>query len=63
MDKETKQLLYQLSDIFEDAVDKLVDKREHCTMKDKYDYRYITRKIERAAINIRLAIDKAEASV
>lgn len=63
MDKETKQLLYQLSDILEDAVDKLVIKRENSKSIEKYDYRYTTRKIEKAAINIRMAIDKFEANV
>ena len=63
MDNETKQLLYQLSNILEDAVDKIIVKRDNCPMIDKYDYRYTTRKIEKAAINIRLAIDKFEANV
>lgn len=63
MDKETKQLLYQLSNILEDAVDKIIVKRDNSDNVDKYDYRYTTRKIEKAAINIRLAIDKFEANV
>lgn len=62
MDKETKQLLYQLSDILEDAVDKIIVKRDNSHSIEKYDYRYMTKKIEKAAINIRLAIDKIEAN-
>lgn len=61
MDQETKQLLYQLSDIFEDAVDKLAAKRDKST--DKYLDRYIAKKIEKAAIAIRMAIDKFEATI
>lgn len=63
MDQETKQLLYQLSDILEDAVDNLAAKRDSCDGKDKYDYRYTCKKVQQAAINIRLAIDKVTATV
>lgn len=63
MDKETKQLLYQLSNILEDAVDKMIIKRDSSAVTDKYDYRYSCKKVENAAINIRLAIDKFETNV
>lgn len=62
IDLETKQILYNLSEIFEDAVDKLAAKRDSST-DDKYLNRYITKKVQSAAINIRLAIDKFEANV
>lgn len=63
MDHETKQLLYQLSNILEDAVDKIMVKRDSSAATDKYDYRYSCKKVENAAINIRMAIDKFEANV
>ena len=63
MDQETKQLLYQLQDILEDAVDKLAAKRDNCASKDKYVYRYSCKKVQNAAISIRLAIDKFETTV
>ena len=64
MDKETKQLLYQLSDILEDAVDKLIKKRDSTKEKiEYYYYRYSCKKVELAATFIRRAIDKFEARV
>lgn len=63
MDNDSKQLLYQLSNIIEDAVDNLAAKRDKSHPNDKYDYRYTCKKVQQAAINIRLAIDKFEATV
>jgi hypothetical protein len=57
LDLETKQQLYQLYDILEDALDKLIEKRQA-----DYAYRYACKKVEKAAINIRMAIDKFEAN-
>lgn len=63
MDKDTKQLLYQLSDILEDAVDKLAVKRDAASQDEKYLHRYIAKKVQNAAINVRMSIDKFEARV
>lgn len=64
MDQETKDLLYQLSNIFEDAVDKLIKKRDDAYGKpERYLYSYSCKKVQLAAIFIRRAIDKFEATV
>ena len=64
MDSETKQLLYQLSDILEDAVDKIIVKRDSSKgTSESYEYRYSWKKVELAATFIRRAIDKFEARV
>lgn len=63
MDQETKQLLYQLSDILEDAVDKFIKKRDNAQKPEKYLYSYSCKKVQLAAIFIRRAIDKLEATV
>lgn len=64
MDHESKQLLYQLLNILDDAVDKLIIKRDATKGKiENYYYRYSCKKVQLAAIFIRRAIDKFEATV
>lgn len=64
MDRESKQLLYQLLNVLEDAVDKLIVKRDATKGKiENYYYRYSCKKVQLAAIFIRRAIDKFEATI
>lgn len=63
MDSETRAILHQLNNILNDNIDILIRKRNNAIPKDKYEYRYICRKLENAVGNINKAIDKFEANV
>lgn len=61
IDKETTHMLAGLEVSINDAIDILIPKRDAAKPKDKYHYRYVTRKLEMALGEVHKALDKINA--
>jgi hypothetical protein len=60
MDAETYAILYELHKAINLAIDKLIVKRNNAFLREKYFYRYTSRKLEQALGCVGKALDKIE---
>ncbi len=58
IDHETLTLLHNLEARTNTSIDILINKRDNCSLADKYLYRYIVRKLEKCLGAIHKAQDK-----